>query len=344
MSSISLPYEKQIRHFFPFTVIATETTEPTFIATASPGEIQLFRETGTTTGKGDFYILKKDSTGKVVKSDLITPKDITYLRGSAPVEKVGKAQTFTLSGVTVGAVYGLSLKVHYANSEQNFEYIYASTKAVTGDTANTVLRRLAKQLADNLAASMYTNSYASGTDTIATGPNVTALKNKYFTVTVAASALTITEKDWILEGYVPGLKTFDQLMWNAEVETKNEAAFAQVTKTSTTPVYARNQGYQMLELERHFVGHRAEFPGPDITLSFQRAYEVNPAADYFCLDLKYFDVSRNDPYQSDKMLTLVSTDPEAVDNIGFRVEALMGGTEGQYWNELDPAKDGSDNV
>lgn len=332
MSSISLPYEKQIRHFFPFTAVATETTAATFIASADPGEIKLLMQNGTTTGKGDFYIIKKDSTGKVVKSDLITPKDITYLKGTAPRAKVGKAQTFTLSGVTVGAVYGLSLKVNYANSEENFEYIYANTKAVTGDTPTTVLTRLAKQLGDNLANSVWTSTSISGLDTIIAG--TTVRKNKYFTLTQVAGALTITEKNWILDGYVPGLKSFDQLMWNAEVETKNEAAFAQITKTSTTPVYATGQGYQMLELERYFVGHRAEFPGPDITLSFQRAYEINPNSTYYCLDLKYFDVSRNDPYQSDKMLTLVSTTVTGINTIGALIEGLMGGEAGDYWTPL----------
>jgi len=342
MSSISLPYEKQIRHFFPFTAVATETTAATFITGASPGEIQLFRESGTTTGKGDFYILKKDLTGKVVKSDLITPKDITYLRGSAPVAKVGKTNVLTITTVVVGAVYNITLKIHYANSEQNFETIFASTKAVTGDTSTTVMTRLSKQLGDNLAVSMYTTTNISGTDTIIGGTTVN--KNKYFTLTQVAGALTISEKNWILDGYYPGLKTFDQLMWNAEINSSNEAAMAGTTKTATTPVYAARQGYQMLELERYFVGHRAEFDGPDITLGFHRAYEVNPASAYFCLDMKYFDVSRNDSYQSDKMLTLVSTDAEAVDNIGYRIEALMGGAEGTIWNELDPAQDGSDNA
>lgn len=323
MSSISLPYEKQIRHFFPITAIATETDAQTFAATASNGEAQLLMQDGTTTGAGpDFYIIKKDSTGKVVKSDLITPKDITYIKVTNPRGKTGKAQTFTLSGVTPGAYVGLSLKVNYANSEENFEYLYANTRvAATGDTPTTVLTRLAKQLGDNLANSMYTNTNIAGNDTIIAG--TTIRKNKYFTITQVAGALTITEKDWILDGYSPGLKTFDQLMWNAEIETKNDAQFAQVTKTSTTPVYATGQGYQMLELERYFVGHRAEFPGPDITLSFQRPYEISTASTYYCLDIKYFDVSRNDPYQSDKMLTLVSSTQAVITGLETAINNLI---------------------
>jgi PHD/YefM family antitoxin component YafN of YafNO toxin-antitoxin module len=346
MSSISLPNEKQIRHFFPFTAVATETTAATFIASASNGELQLFMENGSTTGTGDFYILRKHSvTGVVSKSDLITPKDITYLKGTAPRSKTGKTNVFTITAPVVGATYNLSLKVNYANSEQNFQMFLGSTVAATGENAATVATRIAKQLADNLANSITTSTTITGTDTIISG--TTARKNKYFTITVSGTTtatLTITEKDWILDGYVTGLKTFDQLMWNAEVETFTTAAAATVTKTKGTPVYATGQGYQMLELERYLVGHRLEFPGPDITLSFNNQYEIDKTETYYCLDLKYFDVSRNDPYQSDKMLTLVSTDPVELDTIGFRIEELMGGSEGDYWTELDPAQNGADNA
>jgi hypothetical protein len=131
-----------------------------------------------------------------------------------------------------------------------------------------------------------------------------------------------------MDGYVTGLKSFDQLMWNAEIETKNEAQVAQIVKTVTVPVYATGQGYQMLELERYFVGHRAEFDGPDLTMGFHRPYEVQATGSYYCLDLKYFDVSRSDPYQSDKMLTMVTTSMVAMNSLGARIEAAMGGAAG----------------
>ena len=337
MSSIALPMEKQIRHFFPFTAVAAETTPATFIASASNGELQIL-DAGDR--DGSFYILKKDYRGTVVKSDLIKPKNITYLKGSAPVAKVGKTQVFTVTSVVVGAVYNLSLKVHYANSEKNFMYIMASQKAVTGDTPTTLLTKLAKQLGDNLANSIHTSTNIAGTDTVIAG--TTVKKNKYFTLSQVAGALTITEKDWILDGYVPGLRSHDQLMWNAEIESKSDLALQTVVKTSTVPVFAKGAGYQMLELERYFVRHRgAEFGEPDITTAFRRDYEIDVNESYYCLDMKYFDVSRNDPYQSDKMLTLVCTDPIELDKIGFAIEAKMGLSEGDKWVELDPAEDGA---
>jgi hypothetical protein len=342
MSSISLPNEKQIKHFFTFTTVASQTTPATFIASATAGQIQLFRQDGTINGKGSLYLLKKDLTGKVVKSDLIDPKNITYLKGTKPRAKTGKTQVFTMTTPVVGAFYNMTLKLGYAGSEENFEYIFATEKAVTGDTATTLMTRLAKQLGDNLAASIWSSTNIAGNDTIIVG--TTVRKNKYFTLTQVAGALTITEKDWILDGYVPTLKAYDQLNWNAEIETSNEAAAAGFAKTSTAPIFATGQGYQMIEMEHYLVGHRAEFDDVDITVGFHRTYESVTGSSYNMLDLSYFDVPRNDPHRSDKQLFVTCTSALELDRLGFRIEAAMGSAEGTIWTELDPNADGSDNV
>lgn len=322
MSTISLPGERQIRHFFPFEAVASETTVATFIATASDGEIQMFNEDGTATVTGDFYFLKKNlNTGKLEKSDLITPADITYEKLTPPRNKTGKTQVFTLSTVVVGAVYNMTLKLNYATSEQNFMVFHASTKAITGDTVTTVMTRLAKQLGDNLAASIHTSTTISGTDTIIAG--TTVLKNKYFTLSQVLGVLTITEKDWILDGYVTGLKTMDQIMWNAEIASSNETAMAGIAKTATAPVFANGQGYQMKELERYLVGHRQEVDNYDVTLGFNRPSEITLASDYYVYDISYFDLPRDNPHRSKKQLTLVSTDQSDIEAIQDAVQALM---------------------
>ena len=348
MSTISLPHEKQIRHFFLADAIASETTISTFISGSSIGEIQIFDIDGNAfdytnapTNK-DFYIAKKNNKGGISKSDFITPKDITYLRGTAPVAKTGKTQKFTLaSAPTVGTEYRLIAKVNYHNSEENFITFVVGEKAVTGDTQNTILAKLAKQMADNMANSINTSSKVAGTDTIISG--TTANKNKYFTFAVATNALTITEKDWILEDFRVGLRTQDQLLWNFEIQG-TDAVMANVTKTSTAPVFPTGQGYQVIELERYLVGHRAETTELlDSTLGFGRKYDTDINATYYMLDLKYFDVSRDSEKHSDKMLTIVSESALVIDAIGFAIEAAQGFTEGDNWTELDPNADGADN-
>lgn len=351
MSTISLPYEKQIRHFYVADAIAAETTQATFIASASIGEMQIFDQAGNavdyTSGElvgKDLFLLKKNQKGGISRTDLITPKDITYLKGVKPRNKVGKSQVFTLSGApTVGAEYLVSGKVHYGNSEENFITFWSGEKAKTGDTANALLRRLGKRIADDLGNSIHTAAKANTADVnVATAPNVVAKANKYFDVTVAGSALTITERDWILDDYRVGLRTHDQLMFNFEITSTQDED--NVVKTQTTPVYAQGKGYQMMELERYLVGHRAEFETLDVTLSFGRSYDTVASSDYFVLELKYFDTSRDSAKHSDKMLTIISTDAKTIDTIGFAIEAAMGKAEGTTWKELDAAADGADNL
>jgi len=322
MSTISLPSENQIRHFFPFEAIAAETTAATFIASASAGEIQMLNEDGVAAVTGDFYFLKKNlNTGKLEKSDLITPADITYEKLTAPRNKTGKTQVFTLTTAVVGAVYNMTLKLNYATSEENFMVFHASTKGITGDTVTTLLTRLAKQLGDNLAASIHTSTTITGTDTIIAG--TTVLKNKYFTLSQVAGVLTITEKDWILDGYVTGLKTVDQIMWNAEIASSSETAVAGIAKTATVPVFANGQGYQMKELERYLVGHRQEVDNYDVTLGFNRDSEIAIGSDYYVYDIAYFDLPRNNPNRSRKQLTLVSVDQTDIEAIQTAVQALL---------------------
>ena len=425
MSSISLPYEKQIRHFYLSNDVASETTISTFTAGATIGEMQIFNEDGSADTDGDFYIAKKNTKNGLSVSDTVTPADITYLGGAAPQSKVGKVQTFTLGTTpTAGTRYFLSLKVNYGNSEENFIMFNGNAAvAASGDTSATVLGRLAKTLADNLAKSVNTSTNISGTDVVAgvgatgtvqlsagasgtvdtltvdgvslidtaitfatdldttaglladainakvTVPNYTATVstdtvtitsvipgviattvaststtlttvdvdmgtasagtsiqtadvNKYFTVAANATSISIIEKDWILDGYRPGLKSYDQLLWNGVLSANTDAETANVTASGSAPVFAKGQGYQIIELERYLVGHRAETGELlDSTLGFGRPYDASTAVSYYTLDLKYFDRSRDDEKRSEKMITIASDSNTAINIIGNAIEA-----------------------
>jgi len=434
MSTISLPNEKQIRHFYVGNAVASETTISTFIASASVGEIQIFQHDGTAGTTEDFFIAKKNTKGSVSTSDKITPGDCTYIGGGSPVAKAGKSQKFALTGApTAGDQYHISLKVNYGNSEENFIVFTASALAVTGDTQDTLLARLAESLGDNLAASINTTSKETGTQVVAgvqatgtvqlsagasgsvdtltidglslidaavdfdtsldqtasnladainaknTYPNYTATvatdtvtitsvqagvvtgtvasttttltsvdvdlgtasagtstntsnKNKYFDISASDDAVVITEKDWILEDFRVGLRTHDQLLWNGVLTSYTDTAAANVVTTATAPVFAKGQGYQIIELERFLVGHRAETGElKDYTLGFGRPYDTVVASQYYSLDLKYFDTSRDDPKHSEKMLTIVSTSNTALNTIGNAIETRNAA---MVWTDL----------
>lgn len=174
-----------------------------------------------------------------------------------------------------------------------------------------------------------TSVAAGGTTTVDTdltgGTSTTAVKdNKYFTISVDGSKLIIKEKDWILEDFRPGLRTHDQLMWNFEVQG-DDTVMSTVTKTNSAPIFAAGQGYQVMELERYLVGHRAETtPFLDSTLGFGRPLESKASEEYYMLDSQYFAISRDDPKHSDKMLTVASTDKAVINALGAIYGAAAG--------------------
>jgi len=337
MSTISLNNERQIRHLYVGDAIASETSAIDFKDTASIGEIQIFNAEGTAftyadapADGGDFYIAKLNQKGDVSISDKISPGDITNLTGFSPVDKVGKITTFTLTnGPTDDAEYRLSIKLQYGTSSENTINFMVG---VLNDQSYT-----AEELLDNLAAQMLTQLAASSVTSL----EGATVDNKYFSIAVATPTITITEKDWIADEYRAGLVTNDQLIWNAEIEGTE---YTNATKDVTEEVFPTGQGYQMQELERFLVRHRAVFPGQRYDLSFERDFDTDENSTYYGLELSYYDTSRDSSKQSKKMLTLISEDATVVDAIGFAIEAQMGYAEGTKWSELDPNADGADNA
>lgn len=182
MASISLPSERNIRHFILANAVASETTIKTFIDSASAGEMQIFGSDGlNATTAGDFYIAAKNSDGTVFQSDFITPGDITYISGNAPRTKKGRLIKFSMSSdPVVGETYILKFKLHYGLSEENFITFWAEHTA-TSTAKKDVLSALAKQLNDAMALSINTQDSTPATVTVA-GLAPTG------TVTIAGSA------------------------------------------------------------------------------------------------------------------------------------------------------------
>jgi hypothetical protein len=328
MSTIALPFEKGIRHFMLFDAVDAATTSKGFISTGSNGNVVVLGEKGGPWAAGeDLAFLKKNPTGRLAKSDLITPKDITYMKGTAPRAKVGKIQTIKVeSGFVVGNDYFVDFKINYGTSEENFISFIASTRVLAGDTATKIATRIGVELATQFDRSIHVGYQGGkGTEVMITGTSVPT--NKYFKFTQVAGVLTVQEKDFILTDYVVGLRAFDQLMWNLVTKTASDSygtASTALTSATTPGVYAKGQGYQMKELEHYLGSHLGEYSTADITLSFNKEYESSISKSYFTIDISYSDVSFNDPHRSPKMLMLVSESLAEINKIGNAIAAAGG--------------------
>jgi hypothetical protein len=328
MSTISLPFENGIRHIVVCDAVATETTMKTFIATASNKEVAFLDGSGAAVAGNskDFLIAKKSSTGVVSKSDLITGKDIVSLRTSAPVAKVGKKQVVTIASVAVDKEYSIDLRVNYGTLPEYFASVKASVVAVTGDTATTLATKLGVALAIQLDQNISTGYRGQkGTAVMIAGTSVPV--NRYFALTQVAGALTITEKDFILDNYVTGIRAFDQLMWNAAVSSSADAygiASTLITKTETAATVAKGQGYQVRELEHYLGSHNKTFGYADRTMGNQSEYESVLATSYYTIDFAYADTGRDDPQHLNKGVFIACSSKAEVNKIGAAIAAAGG--------------------
>lgn len=324
MSSTSLPYEKQIRRLIIVDSIAASANVQAFMDSAPALSLGMFSENGTALVEGvPFYFAYKNKSGVFRRSDIIHPKRILTTHTTAPVQKVGKTQVFTIGAITANKVYNLQLKINYAGSEVNFTTIHASAKASATDTPTTVAGRIAQQLAFNLANDIKTSTTLPGTDAVG-GQDIR--KNKYFTISVDAGAITIAEKDWIMDGYKVGLKEFDQLTWNATLGGSFFEQDPEVTVTGTAGVVAKNKGYEVASAEYYLQMHSQSFFGPDITTSLREELVADVNEDYHIFDMSYYDESVYDPQKSEKMLTVASPDEEVVTGIVTAIQLVTGTT------------------
>ena len=328
MSTISLPFENGIRHIVVCDAVATETTMKTFIATASNKEIALLDGSGAAVAGNskDFLIVKKSSSGVLSKSDLITGKDIVSFRTSAPVAKIGRKQAITIATVTVGKEYSIDLRVNYGTLPEYFVSVKASVVAVTGDTATTLATKLGVSLATQLDQKDATGYRGQkGTAVMIAGTTVPV--NRYFTLTQVAGVLTITEKDFILDNYVTGIRAFDQLMWNAAISTSDDT-YGQpsvlMTKVDTAGTAAKGQGYQIRELEHYLGSHNKTFGYADRTLGNQIDYESVLSTSYYTIDFAYADLGRDDPQKLNKGMFIACSSKAEVNKIGAAIAAAGG--------------------
>lgn len=173
-----------IREIIVGNAIASETTLPTFLSTASPLEIAVVAADGTAPGFGkDFYVVTKAPNGQLIKSDLVKASTVKRVKGAAyqaEVQKVVNVYDITVPA-TVGAKASYQVQVRVFNagslSVLNTEFIighYTFTQT-GGLTASDVV--------DGLIANLNAN--------MSKRPGATATTNPFFTFSKAYTTQTL---------------------------------------------------------------------------------------------------------------------------------------------------------
>ena len=144
--------QNQVRQFYVVDkVIDYQNADP-----LNAGEVRLHNSSD-----GTFYLQYKGADGNQVRSDVIKKSNILNVQFT-PAAKMARQSVATVvtldstvnSGNPIpGEDYLLNIRINqYCNpSDDNYIYKYGVARAVTGDTASTLYKRLAMSLAKNFS-------------------------------------------------------------------------------------------------------------------------------------------------------------------------------------------------
>jgi hypothetical protein len=146
MSTFSTP----VRDLFIATGYATETTAPTFIASASNGEVVALKKDGQAAAAAgsDAYILFKDGQGRLKSSDTLKAGQVRSVTKVDPTTVVPANASWTVATASVGDIYEGLVRIQEFGSRSildeypaPFSYTFQS-----GDDVDSVTEGLIKSL------------------------------------------------------------------------------------------------------------------------------------------------------------------------------------------------------
>ncbi len=319
--------ELQARNFFLVNT-ATESTLSDVRAGANLNGAIVQDDGTAAAANSDFMLAMVNNKGELTISDKINPANVTYANAiaySAPV-----ARNFVISAITADAntLYTVSIILSgFGSLSVENEYVKKGFyKAKTGDDAENIVDGLVKSLAKSIAreqpSSPDTFSYTDADS------NTLNLPDNYFfsftkTGTGASATLTIAEKsDWRDKYYVTGKKT------NLEIDFHVDADFeTDPTIVETVGSQGAGTGYQVRNLEEYLLGNRADtFRGAGYPHNFEENYDSSLSGTYSIIELAYFDVSRDEPMESKKQITIACPSTTVADALITDLNTALTGT------------------
>jgi len=155
---------RQVGELIVGNAYATETTVPTFIASATDKEIKVLSKDGTVVLANKPFFLMQKTEGDASKglnyefSDVIDPRKVekvTLATYAAEVQKAVKIDGFAVAGtVAAQRTYEVEIRLESDLSPENFEVIsgyYVTGEVLGSDTATTVRDGVLLSLNKNLA-------------------------------------------------------------------------------------------------------------------------------------------------------------------------------------------------
>lgn len=279
-----------IREIIVGNAIASETTLPTFLSTASPLEIAVVAADGTAPGFGkDFYVVTKAPNGQLIKSDLVKAKTVSRLEGVpyvAPVQKVVDVGTITVpANAGAKASYQVQIRVFNAGSLSvlNTEFIighYTFTQTSAPLTAEAVV--------DGLIANLNAN--------MSKRPGATATTNPYFSFTKNSTGAGASLRIASIAQPIDLGRSFGRPLEFEVTLIADDPGASGVVSTITPATVGKGSGAQVATLEYFYRGERGDqfrnqhFP---YNWSLSTKTLTNPASNYNAVEINHSNGNEN---------------------------------------------------
>lgn len=251
--------QNTIREILIGNAVATETTLPTFLASASAGELAAIAADGGAAASGkDFYLVLKTGIAEtpIIKSDIIKPSQLPKVKVRQKNNVAEVLRQVSVNSITVPAVAGekaeyivdIRLYNHGSLSVENFKIFHGHH--ILTQTAGPLT---AEDVVDALILNLNKNFSREGNATATTNPLFTFAKSG----AGAAAILTITAKAQTLD-----LGKDEGRPLQFDVMVKVNKADGVVGAASTAVVVAGNPGTgtgrQVAIMEYSYRGERGD--------------------------------------------------------------------------------------
>lgn len=309
----ALPLANQVRQVYVVSSLKAEGTP------SALGELAVKKE------QANYLYFQHYGHGGLTSSDRIA---IPLIRSITQTPAAKMQDTLHTHTITVGTIpddyAGKTLKIkvliheYVGQGANDYTYRFGLYRVKNGDTAATVAAKLAADLQGSVGL-------MKGAD----ASNINNYKEKYFTVTVNAAVITISEVDqsanWELGRFPVSQSPVEVFI---EGVTTNEGVYDSTWATvvaNATEIKVNNVGKKMADLEWFAHGFRGDkVRGVGYPYAITTKYQVDATSNaYDCIDIHYAYQGKGISAQfSEKEITLIV--PAGNTTIKAAIVALVG--------------------
>lgn len=279
------------------------------------GDIAL---TNDTTG---LYFTYVNALGEPMRSDLVLPKQITYVKNSAPTYRNLKEYTIEMDpNVNLGSpisgqdyIVKVAFRQWGGMSDEDQYFKFGAVHGIANMSVDTFMKTLAVSLANSFSreASPLVKIFCNTTEVKGNA------KIKNGDIYVNGTKLDITdatkvvirevEQPWRL-GVMASTPVYFEVEDYTVTYQGDEVHWATITDTTSDTNKVGN-GKTVADMEYFYMGERGDqYRGINWPHNLDTKYLVDPTKDYYSLDVHYYtDESGVDVERSEKDILLVST-------------------------------------